>query len=94
MNTIKILFVITLLVYACNLSACSNISAMLRSPASRTGATFMQALPNAEYPIDVALTGKAQLKDGVFEETVVPGSATKTRISLTGKQDTGDLNGD
>ena len=54
----------------------------------------MQALPNAEYPIEVALKGKAQLKDGVFEETVVPGSATKTRISLTGKQESGDLNGD
>ncbi len=54
----------------------------------------MQALPNAEYPIDVASTGKAQLKDGLFEETLVPGSATKTKISLGKEQTSGDLNGD
>jgi hypothetical protein len=55
---------------------------------------MIQALPNAEYPIDVASSGKAQLKNGDFEETAVPGSATKTRISLGEEQATGDLNGD
>jgi hypothetical protein len=54
----------------------------------------MQALPDAEYPIDLVRTGRAQLRDGVFEETVVPGSATKTRIMLGNQQADGDLNGD
>jgi hypothetical protein len=67
---------------------------MFSSPPGRTGTSIVRALPNAEYPIDVASTGKAQLKNGVFEETVVPGSATKTKISLGKEQATGDLNGD
>ncbi len=54
----------------------------------------MQALPDAEYPVDFARTGRAQLRNGVFEETVVPGSATKTRIMLGNQRAAGDLNGD
>ncbi len=54
----------------------------------------MRALPDAEYPIDLVRTGRAQLRDGVFEETAAPGSATKTRIRLGNQQTAGDLNGD
>ena len=62
---------------------------------SRSGSeSILKALPNAEYPIDVVSTGRAQLKDGVFEEAAAPGSATGTRISLGRYQASGDLNGD
>jgi hypothetical protein len=54
----------------------------------------LRALPNAEYPVDNTSTGKAQLKDGVFEEPVAPGSVTKTRIRLGKDQSFGDVNGD
>jgi hypothetical protein len=83
----KILPVTLAVVYICALSACGP-------SASQEGVSIMQALPNAEYPIDVASTGKAQLEDGVFEEAAAPGSATKTRVSLGEEQAAGDLNGD
>ena len=56
--------------------------------------SILQALPNAEYPVDNTSNGKAQLKDGVFEETVAPGSATKTKIRLGKELSFGDVNGD
>ena len=56
--------------------------------------SMVQALPNAEYPIDITSTGKAQLKSGAFEETAAPGSATMTQVTLGGQQAVGDLNGD
>jgi hypothetical protein len=56
--------------------------------------SILEALPNAEYLIELASTGKAQLKDGAFEEEAAPGSATKTKIQLGKIQAIGDVNGD
>jgi hypothetical protein len=56
--------------------------------------SILQALPNAEYPIESVSTGKAHLKDGVFEESAAPGSATKTKVQLGKVQALGDVNGD
>lgn len=58
------------------------------------GAFIAQAFPNAEYPVEGVCSGKAQLKDGFFEESVAPGSATTTRIWFGKKQAFGDMNGD
>ena len=41
-----------------------------------------------------ASTGKAQLKDGVFEESIAPGSASKIKVLLGKEQSFGDVNGD
>ena len=60
----------------------------------KEAASIMQALPNAEYPIEITSTGKAQLKDGVFEESVAPDSATKTKVRLGEVRSLGDVNGD
>jgi len=67
------------------------------TPPTRTPkgtASIAQALPDLEYPIELASTGKAQLKDGVFEESAAPDSATKTKIWLGDVQALGDINGD
>jgi heat shock protein HslJ len=61
---------------------------------TKTDASISLALPDVEYPIEVVSTGKAQLKNGVFEEPATPGSATKNRIELTKDVVLGDLNGD
>jgi hypothetical protein len=57
-------------------------------------ASILEALPNIEYPVELTSTGKAQLKDGVFEESAAPGSATKTKVLLGKAQALGDVNGD
>jgi heat shock protein HslJ len=57
-------------------------------------ASIKPALPNAEYPVDDASTGKAQLKDGVFEESIAPCSAGKIKVLLGKEQSFGDVNGD
>jgi hypothetical protein len=57
-------------------------------------ASILDALPNAEYPIEFTSSGKAQLKGGVFEEPIAPGAATKTTIRLGKEQAAGDMNGD
>lgn len=57
-------------------------------------ASILEALPNVEYLVELASTGKAQLKDGLFEEEAAPGSATKTKIQLGKIQAIGDVNGD
>jgi heat shock protein HslJ len=62
--------------------------------AQQKGASIAWALPNAEYPVDNTSTGKAQLKWGVFEESVAPGSATSTKVRLGKVQSFGDVNGD
>ena len=67
------------------------------APSAQTvlaGASILQYLPNAEYPIEIAATGKAQLKDGAFEEPAAPGSAAMTKIWLGEVQGFGDINGD
>jgi heat shock protein HslJ len=61
---------------------------------TQTDASISLALPNAEYPIEVSSTGKAQLKNGVFEEPSAPDSATKNRVELNKDIVLGDLNGD
>jgi len=76
------------------LSACAGTANTSPTPASRTSASIRQALPHAAYPIETASTGTAQLKDGVFEESVVPGSAARIRIQLGKEQVFGDVNGD
>ena len=91
MQRTKIVLIICLLVSTGILSACSNPKA---EQVMQAELTMVQALPNAEYPIDITSTGKAQLKGGVFEETAAPGSAAMARITLGGQQAVGDLNGD
>ncbi|MFH1742732.1 MAG: hypothetical protein ABIH23_27310 [bacterium] len=59
-----------------------------------TKTSILRELPNAEYPIEVTHSGKAQLKDGVFEEQAAPGSATKIRVLLGEERAAGDLNDD
>lgn len=56
--------------------------------------SIAQALPNAEYPLEGTHAGKAQLKDGLFEEAAAPGSAAKIRVQLGEQRAFGDLNGD
>ncbi len=56
--------------------------------------SILQSLPNAEYPIEITSTGKAQLKDGIFEEPSAPGSIAKTTVQLGNEQAFGDINGD
>ncbi len=70
------------------------LATLTQQSAESEGASIAQALANAEYPIELASTGKAQLKDGLFEESVAPGSATKTVIRLGEEQALGDINGD
>jgi hypothetical protein len=60
--------------------------------APQESTSIRQALLSAEYPVDFTSTGKARLKDGVFEESVAPGSTT--RIWLGKERAFGDLNGD
>jgi hypothetical protein len=67
-------------------------SAPTQTPQAK--ASILESLPNAKYLIELASTGKAQLKDGLFEENAAPGSATKTRIQLGKIQAVGDVNGD
>ncbi len=89
-----VLFVPLFLVWACILAACISPAIMGPAQPPRQQASILDALPNAEYPIQIASTGKAQLKDGVFEEPVAPGAATKTTIRLGKEQAVGDVNGD
>jgi hypothetical protein len=83
------------LVSLCILSACAGTTLIRPSmEIQRPKPSIRQALPNAVYPIESASTGTARLKEGVFEEPVAPGSASKTRILLGKEQVFGDLNGD
>jgi len=91
---VKLILIALLLACTLVLSACSDAAVTAPSQASQGSASIREALPNAEYPIDLASTGKAQLKDGSFEELAAPGSATKTTIRLGKKRAFGDVNGD
>ncbi|MBI1801142.1 MAG: hypothetical protein HY259_13530 [Chloroflexi bacterium] len=64
------------------------------TPPAPAALSIRLALPNAEYPIDVASTKKAQLKDGLFQEPAAPGSATMSKIQLGAPEAFGDLNAD
>ena len=55
---------------------------------------FLPDLRNAKYPIDITKSGNAHLKDGYFEETIAPNTATKIKIWLGKQRVLGDLNGD
>jgi hypothetical protein len=80
------LIVVSSVTLICLLSACSL--------EPQTQASIVSALPNLEYPIDLTSTGKAMLKNGVFEEPSAPGSASKTVVTLDKFVAEGDLNGD
>lgn len=70
---------------------------LVESPPPQTlmeAASIGQLLPDLEYTIDLASSGKAQLKDGAFEEAAAPDSAIKTKIWLGDVQALGDINGD
>lgn len=56
--------------------------------------TILKALPNLEYPLELTSSGKAQLIDGIFEESIAPDSATKTKVRLGEIEILGDINGD
>ena len=71
---------LTCVVLLCALAACSD--------------DFLQTLQDAEYPLDVTSTGKAQLVGGVFEEPAAPGSASMVRVVLGELRVVGDLDGD
>lgn len=55
---------------------------------------LQESLANAEYPIELTASGKANLTDGYLEEQAAPGSATKIKISLLSLHAWGDLNND
>src|SRR5438034_4426530 len=79
------------------LAACGGTP--VASPATATPPTpaalsIRLTLPNAEYPIEVASTKKAQLKDGLFQEPAAPGSPTMSKIQLGTPEAFGDLNTD
>jgi hypothetical protein len=57
-------------------------------------ALTLDALKNAEYNSDLPAAKKAKLTNGVYEEEIVPGSASKLTIRLRDQYATGDLNGD
>jgi heat shock protein HslJ len=61
---------------------------------SQSNDAFTQALSNTEYTVEGTTTGKALLKDGVFEEQAAPDSATKIGVQLGKAMAFGDLNGD
>ena len=90
----RLLSVTLSLVCVCILSACVSTTVTSPTQTPQKNASILQALPNAEYPVDVASTGRAHLKGGVFEESTAPGSATRTRIRLGKEQSFGDVNGD
>lgn len=85
-STFNNLVIVLLLSVVCVLSACAS--------APQTPVSVVSALPSIEYPIDIASTGKVMLKNGVFEEPSVPGSASKTVVTLDKFVAEGDVNGD
>ena len=82
------------LAWVCILAACASPSIISSARPSQQHAPILPELPNAEYPIEFTSSGKAQLKDGVFEEPVAPGVAARTTIRLGKEQAVGDVNGD
>lgn len=62
--------------------------------APQPAASIRGLLANVELAVEGTTTGKAQLKDGLFEEPAAPGSAAKIRVELGKTQAFGDVNGD
>lgn len=54
----------------------------------------LDALKNAEYNSDLPAAKKAKLTNGIYEEEMAPGSASKLTIRLLDQYAIGDLNGD
>lgn len=76
-------------------------ASLARAPRAVTSPTgkpqpsqFSATLTFAEYLVEGPSAGRAQLKDGVFEEPAAPGSAAKIRVELGTARAFGDLNGD
>jgi hypothetical protein len=69
------------------MSACAAI-------AQPTPSLTLDALKNAEYNSDLPAAKKAKLTNGVYEEELAPGSASKLNIRLADPYAIGDLNGD
>ena len=93
-KTISLAILLALTLVACSVSTEVPPTVVPPTQAPQHNTSILQSLPNAEYPIEIASTGKAQLKDGVFEEQVATGSATKTTVRLGKEQAFGDINGD
>ncbi len=49
---------------------------------------------NTEYAIDITESGRALLKDGIYEESAAPGSASKIIVRLDTPRAFGDINGE
>ena len=79
---IRLLSVTLSLVCVCILSACASTTVTSPTQTPQKNASILQALPNAEYPIEFTRTGKAQLKDGVFEESVARVLLPRPRFGL------------
>ncbi|QSX77944.1 hypothetical protein [Agrilutibacter solisilvae] len=62
-------------------------------PTSRPTGRFAEELRNAVYPIDTTPTGKAPLKDGLYESSVA-GSSSRNTVRLGPVPVFGDLDGD
>ncbi len=69
-------------------TACSTQVASSASPLT------IETLKNAEYQVEEASGGRAQLANGTFRQAVAPGSASELVVTLTDKITFGDLNGD
>lgn len=97
------MFVTLSIICVSTLSACAGTSPTQAIQPTQTAQppqatqvppSILKDLPNIEYLIELASTGKAQLRDGDFEEPAAPDSATKTKIQLSKEQAVGDVNGD
>lgn len=78
--------VIPLIVF--ELVACTGLAS------TPTHSSIAEALPNLTYPIDGVASGKATLRDGIYEEPAAPGSAAMLKVSLGTEQAFGDVNSD
>lgn len=54
----------------------------------------IDVLKNAEYQSEFPASKQAKLTDGVYQEEIVPGAASKLTLKLLDQYATGDLNGD
>ena len=90
----KVSFAMLSVIVVSILSACVDKPDQSTAQTPQNGASIARALHNAEYSVDFTSTGKAELKDGLFQESAVPGSATKTMVSLGKDHAFGDVNDD
>ena len=58
-----------------------------------TAPSIASALPDADYVIETTASGKAPLKDGLYEEAI-PGSSSRNVVRLGPEPAYGDLDGD